>query len=343
MIRLAQIIPLLALIGTGATLVAGAPQWPVRDGEPGDLQYIAAFVQPTVSGEPESALFGCVRTDGRRFHEGLDIAPVRPRKRGEATDPVVAVDDGIVRHISTVSGNSSYGRYVVVEHAYSDLVYYSLYSHLATVEGRLSPGQVIRSGERIGIMGRSAGGYTIPQERSHLHLELGLRLSDQFQDWYRRQSFDSPNEHGNFNGMNLSGWNPLDYFQAMRSGRVRSPLEYVGQIPPAVMLHIYTDRVPDFNTRYPELVLEGCAEETRAGWEILLSGWGLPVAIKPIDRATLKGVLNEGDISVVGVNRIELDRYECRRIISEKNGEVSLGRGGRDIVELLFMPSLGGK
>ena len=34
------------------------------------------FIQPTAMGTPESGLFGNVRSEGYKFHEGLDIKPV---------------------------------------------------------------------------------------------------------------------------------------------------------------------------------------------------------------------------------------------------------------------------
>src|SRR4051812_34092478 len=40
-----------------------------------------AWVQPTVSGEPTSGLFGSVRSNGTQFHEGLDIKPVGRDRR----------------------------------------------------------------------------------------------------------------------------------------------------------------------------------------------------------------------------------------------------------------------
>ena len=39
----------------------------------------------------ESSLFGCVRNSDSRFHEGLDLYPVKRDDRGEAADPVYAV------------------------------------------------------------------------------------------------------------------------------------------------------------------------------------------------------------------------------------------------------------
>lgn len=331
----------LLVLATGCmvALASADPVWPVPGGAPASFGNVSDIVQPTASGEVESALFGCVRTNGRRFHEGIDLAPILPRKRGEATDPVTALHDGIVRHVSKVSGNSSYGRYVVLEHTGLDLVIYSLYSHLASVDPSLAVGQAVRAGSVLGIMGRSAGGYTIPRERAHLHLEIGLRLSDRFGDWYRQQPFETPNKHGNFNGMNLTGWDPLDYFRAYASGEVTSPLDYISSIRPAVMLHVRTRRIPDFVNRYPELVLDGCEPSDQEGWEVILSGWGLPVSIKPLDGRNLRGVPAEGDISVIGMDRQELDTYGCRRLVSERSGKVTLGTGGKRVLELLFMPS----
>jgi len=331
---------LFAILGLMAAtrLDAGTPLWPLPE-DPLDkgLDY-PEFTQPTASGEPESALFGCIRNGGNRFHEAVDLAPVLRRKGGEPTDPVVAIYDGVVRHVSHVAGNSSYGRYVVIEHPGEDLAVFSLYAHLSRIEKGLEPGQEIKAGQRLGIMGRSAGGYSIPRERAHLHLEIGLRLTDSFEDWYRRQAYDSENHHGAFNGMNLVGWDPLDFYRACREGRVESPLGYIERLPPAVAVHVYSTRRPDFLVRYPELLLPGCDPSEQAGWEVLLTAWGLPLSFKPLRQGDLNGVVNPGDISVVGVNREALSRYECREIVTEKRGRVVLGDGGQTVMEILFMP-----
>jgi peptidoglycan LD-endopeptidase LytH len=328
---------------TGALLCVLTAQasrlvWPV----PGDAfaagRPFAEFVQPTASGEPESALFGCVRSEGNRFHEGLDLAPVLARRRGEASDPVGAIHDGVVVHINAVAGNSSYGRYVVLEHPDLAPGLYSLYAHLASVTDGLRPGARLSAGAPLGIMGRSAGGYTIPRARAHLHLEVGLRLSDSFDAWFDRQGYKSPNHHGNFNGMNLMGWDPLDYFSAFRDGRARSPLEYLESIPPAVLLHIRTGRLPDFLRRYPQLWLDGCPEDQRAGWEVVLSAWGLPLSLKPLRAGELRGAPGAGDISVLAIDREALSAYACRRIVTVENDVVRLDAGGRQLLEILFMP-----
>lgn len=333
-----SIVILIAALLLPAILTAAELRWPLEENPIAKGRPYTSYVQPTASGKDESALFGCVRNDGRRFHEAVDIAPVKPRRKGEATDPILAIHDGIVTHISNVSGNSSYGRYVVLEHPGLNLQVYTLYAHLSKVEAGLSLGQIVKAGERIGTMGRSAGGYTIPRSRSHLHLEIGLRLSDDFNEWYRRQAYTTPNKHGNFNGMNLIGWDPVDYYQAWESGRASSPLEYLERLRPAVMVHVQTDQRPDFAVRYPELVLPGCPTGDQAGWEVLLSPWGMPLSLKPLAKAELRGVRKPGDISVVGVDRKALGAYACRRIIEESKGKVSLGSGGAMVLEMLFMP-----
>ena len=331
-------IVILSTVLFSAAATATELLWPLEENPIAKGRSFTSYVQPTASGKAESALFGCVRNDGRRFHEAVDIAPVKPRRKGEATDPVLAIHDGIVTHLSNVSGNSSYGRYVVLEHPGLNLQVYTLYAHLSKVRPGLALGEVVKAGDRIGTMGRSAGGYTIPRSRAHLHLEIGLRLSNDFNEWYRRQAYTTPNKHGNFNGMNLIGWDPVDYYEAWESGRVSSPLAYLEQLRPAVMVHVMTDQRPDFALRYPELVLPGCQPEEQAGWEVLLSPWGLPLSLKPLARDDLRGVRQAGDISVVGVDRKALGTYACRRIIEESNGKVSLGSGGATVLEMLFMP-----
>ena len=41
------------------------------------------FLQHAGSGDPASGGFGGVRSQGRQFHEGLDLKPVERRRRGE--------------------------------------------------------------------------------------------------------------------------------------------------------------------------------------------------------------------------------------------------------------------
>lgn len=333
-------IAAVGLLLTGSLPVNGSefPVWPV----PGDAfargEPLEEWVQPTATGRPESALFGCVRNNGNRFHEAIDIAPVLERRRGEATDPVKAIHPGRVAYVNRVAGNSSYGRYVVLEHPELAPAIYTLYAHLASIPDAIETGEPVAAGDVLGIMGRSAGGYRIPPSRAHLHLEIGLRLTNRFDDWYDRQAYSSENHHGNFNGMNLTGWDPLDYFTAWRDGRVSSVATYLATIEPGLLLHIRTSQYPEFLERYPQLKADGSPETDRAGWEIALSPWGLPLYLRALRDRELRGARNPGDISVVAVNESGLETYACRDIVIRRNGKPYLGSGGRRVLELLFTP-----
>src|SRR5688572_16663453 len=87
--------------------------WPTPSTAWSDGKPAKEFLQHAGSGDPESGGFGGVRSGGAQFHEGIDIKPVARNRRGEPTDEVYAAMAGIVRHVSSVAGNSSYGRYIV--------------------------------------------------------------------------------------------------------------------------------------------------------------------------------------------------------------------------------------
>ena len=179
-----------------ASLIWPTPNPAFQNGKP-----VEAYVQPTESGRVESGLFGCVRNGGSRFHEGIDLYPIKRDGSGEAVDPVYAVLPGRVVHANRNSGYSTYGRYVVIEHDQETPAYHTLYAHLASVGDAIIPGARVESGYVLGIMGRSAN-YTIPRSRAHVHFEIGFRLTDDFEKWYTDQKFDSQNRHGIWNGMN---------------------------------------------------------------------------------------------------------------------------------------------
>src|SRR5437016_11412991 len=69
------------------------------------------------TGKPwTTGAFGCVRSDGRQLHEGLDIRCLQRDQRGEPTDPVMATADGTVAYISRRPALSNYGNYLVLRH-----------------------------------------------------------------------------------------------------------------------------------------------------------------------------------------------------------------------------------
>jgi murein DD-endopeptidase MepM/ murein hydrolase activator NlpD len=189
-VRTLLILALFATVPVSARLQLA---WPTPNTAYIEGKPLDAYVQPTVSGEVESGLFGGVRSEGLKFHEGIDLLPLKRDAAGEATDPVFAIMDGIVRHVSTLPGNSSYGRYIVIEHPGATPAFCSLYAHLKSAAVQI--GDRVARGQTIGVMGRSAGGYGIPKERAHLHLEMALVITEYFQRWYDEQKIGSPNKN----------------------------------------------------------------------------------------------------------------------------------------------------
>ncbi len=309
--------------------------WPTPNGAFRDGEALERYIQPTVSGETNSGLFGCVRSDGTQFHEGLDLLPLTRNARGEATDEIFAAMKGVVRHINTRPGTSSYGRYVVLEHVDQAPAVYTLYAHLSAVASGLKVGQTVNAGEVIATMGRSAGGYTIPRERAHLHFEIGVRLTDDFQAWYNARKFGSPNHHRIWNGMNLAGIDPLDFFTRMRDHQVGSIREYFASMEAAVRVRIATPRQPDFVSRYPSLLAAQLPISGVAGWEIAVSAAGVPFAWIPLSAADVADY-GANQTRVVEVNQPVIDGCRCKSLVIQRNGAAAPGRDLDTLIQQLF-------
>jgi len=297
---------------------------------------LSEFIQPTATGDPESGLFGCRRSSGRQFHEGLDLKPLRRDRRGEATDPVFAVMNGVVRHISRIPGNSNYGRYIVLEHPDVEPAIYTLYAHLAEIAPEVAVGGVVTRGQTLGVIGRSSSEQAIPRERAHLHFEMGVVLSNHFQSWYDWKKFGSRNQHGLYNGMNLLGFDPLEFFDAYRARRVDTFHEFFAHMQTAVRLRIATLRIPDFVQRYPSLLTQPLpANQLVGGWEVRINEMGLPfsfTALTPMEMMSQA----PGAVRVLEVNEALLKQHRCQSLLVQKRGNWTPGRDLNEVLQLVF-------
>lgn len=293
------------------------------------------YVQPTVSGEVTSGLFGCVRSGGTRFHEGLDLKPTSRDRRGEATDEIFATMAGVVRHVNVRPGDSGYGRYIVIEHTQLRPAVVTLYAHLSALAPGLKVGDTVALGQVIGTMGRSAGGYTIPKDRAHLHYEIGLMMTRRFQSWYDWKKFGSRNTQGLHNGMNLMGLDPLDFFDAFRSRRVNNFEEYFAQMPAVARVRIATAHVPDFVERYPELLTTPVPPEGVAGWDFKINATGLPFSWTPLSADAVTG-MRENEVRLFDVDAEALKRSRCRSLAVSRRGGYAPGRDLETMLQLVF-------
>jgi peptidoglycan LD-endopeptidase LytH len=297
---------------------------------------IQDFIQPTESGEVESGCFGCVRSNGYQFHEGIDLKPVRRDARGEPLDQVFAMLPGMVRYVNLRPGESTYGRYIVIEHTGVMPAIYTLYAHLASVAPGIAAGATVERGQVIAQMGHSAGGYPIPLDRAHLHFEMGVMVTREFQAWYDWKKFSSPNEHDIWNGMNLMGFDPLDFFDKFRAHEVNTFQEYFAQMRPAVRVRIATGRVPDFVMRYPSLLTKPLPPVGAvAGWEIECDWTGLPFRWTPLAPNETSGLVP--DQPVVTWADLESQRmHHCKLLVRPQDTGYAIADDLEIVLQQLF-------
>ena len=322
-----------SLIGAALATERIEISWPTPNPAWERGQGYESWVQPTVSGEPTSGLFGSVRSNGTQFHEGLDIRPVARDRHGEPADRVTAAMDGIVRNISSHPGESNYGRYIVIEHPGVSPAVYTLYAHLARIEPGVSEGMTVKRGQVIGLMGHSSNG-NIPADRAHLHFEIGLMLTRSFSAWYNWKKFGSPNQQGLWNGMNLMGFDPRDFLEKYRGNRVNNFAEYFDGKPAAVRLRVATTRIPDFITRYPALLrkpLNGLV----AGWEVQCDVTGLPFAWTPLSVNDVAG-LRAGSVEILSVDQAALRAFRGKSLIRTRGGRETPGPDLTTMLQLVF-------
>lgn len=309
--------------------------WPTPNTAFFEGRGIEDFIQPTASGEITSGLFGGVRSGGAQFHEGLDLKPLRRDRQGEPMDSIFAVMPGIVRYINRAPGESNYGRYIVVEHTAQSLPLNSFYAHLSAIAEGLKIGDRVERGQVIATMGRSANGAAIPKARAHLHFELNLLLTQNFQSWYNWKKFGSRNSHAIWNGMNLVGIDPLEFYTAYRSGSVDDFAPYVTGLKPAVRVRIATRFIPDFVGRYPALLTRKLPPADQfAGWEVLFSDLGVPFSWTPLGPGETKDLQPNVPEAAAVDPSAKLPR--AKSLVFKKRGQYAIGRDLESTLQLLF-------
>lgn len=211
-----------------------------------------------------------------RFHEGIDVKPIKRDSNGVPLDDVRPIAPGKVVHASTNPRHSNYGRYVVIAHKVPEGIIYSLYAHLASVNCHV--GQRVGTGNVIGRLGYS--GVGLDKTRAHLHLEIGLMINSRFADFYRGE-----NKHGNFNGINLIGIDPTDALKACRDGQPFSLSAYFATLEEHYRVAVPCVGTMDILRRHPFLYKGSRSENTRPrSLEIAFTATGVPIGIYPASR-----------------------------------------------------------
>lgn len=106
-----------------------------------------------------SSGFGEIRGDS--IHKGTDFNP------GVGSE-IHAIADGVVTWVGWKS-NYGYGYYAVIQHTIGGITVESLYGHMIDGSSGLYPGQSVKAGDIVGLVGDT--GYSFGP---HLHLEIHL-------------------------------------------------------------------------------------------------------------------------------------------------------------------------
>lgn len=283
----------------------------------------------------EAGTYGCVRSDGYQLHEGVDIRCLERDKQGEPADAVMATADGVVVYVNRKPQLSNYGNYVVVQHAVEGMDVFSLYAHLAEVQGSLSAGTRVRAGQKLGVMGRTSNTKTrISKDRAHLHFELALRLSDRFAQWRREREPDQRNDHGEWNGQNLIG---LDVARLLREqarlGSAFGIRRFLKEQTELCRVQVRTTAF-SFLKRYPALVEANprASQKGVVGYELVLNYAGLPFQMVPRASDEMKAKTR---FSLISVNEREQAARPCGKLVMKKGGEWTLTHNGERLLDLL--------
>jgi len=278
----------------------------------------------------EAGSFGFVRTAMRKgdqvlltkFHEGIDILPIKRDASGRPLDLVSSIAAGRVVHISPLAGRSNYGKYVVVEHEWEDSLIYSLYAHLAEIT--CAPGDPVNAGSLLGRMGYTGVGIT--RVRAHVHLELAMMTSRRYDDWSKTNGM-GVNFHGLFNGMNLIGTDVARFFLEHKANPNLKFSEFVLSSPTYFKVTVPAREMPDFAKRHPWIVLPG--SEAPSSWEIGLTATGMPTSFTPSQRQVSAPILTSVRPSTLP------HRLLTRNLVNGEGNTAVLTNSGLKLISLL--------
>lgn len=274
--------------------------------------------------DPKSTGGGVVYT---RFHEGIDIRSVHRDANGEPLDEVRAISDGEVVHASLTPGYSNYGKYIVIEHRWGGSNYYSLYGHLNSIA--VQPGERVKRGQPIAVMGHTGTG--INRERAHLHLEVCLMFSRQFESWYDTFFRNDPNRHGLYNGMNLAGLDVARLYLALRKNPALTIPEFLAAEETFYKIALPKARHFDLPTLYPWMLAAG--KRNASSWEVSFARSGVPLRIEPSDKH-----VTQPEVSYVKNGSAECS-YLTRDVVSGRGVNAHLTGYGAQLMRLLIWPN----
>jgi len=299
----------------------------------GQTSAAESFFAPTQSGHWETGRYGCTRTSGWQFHEGIDIKFTQQDKRGEPTDPIFATAGGTVCYTNQQPGLSNFGNYIIIGHQIEGLEIFSIYAHLSEIADGVVPGRKVEAGARIGTMGRTSNAGNIARFRAHLHFEITLAINEGYAEWFEMNSPGQTNDHGPWNGRNFLGLDPEQIFmEQIRKGEDFSLKDYIQGQESYFSVYIPKKSFP-WTKRYKPLIVQApeVNDARKTGYIVHFNGYGMPYQLSP----TVWNKSEPLDVELIQVNGNLYDPFKCRRLLSRKGTEFQLSKTALDLIDLI--------
>jgi len=261
------------------------------------------------------------------FHEGIDIKPVSRNASGLPLDEVHAIADGRIAYANPNPHWSNYGNYVVIEHLFGGCRYYSLYAHLNQITATV--GTPVRKGEKIGVLGFTGEG--IDQRRAHLHLELNLMLSPDFEAWHQTYFSTEINRHGLYNGLNLAGINIADFYLALQKNPALTLPEFLSRSEPMFKVAVPANWKIHIARFYPWLVAPSKIPGAPSV-EISFDPSGLPLKITPCNKQ-----VTEPELTFIKPSSLSYSLL-TRNLVTGNGNRHQLSDNGKRYIRLLAGP-----
>ena len=321
------LLPLALKAAEPVKLVLPTDNRAIFDGKPEDFyMYVLRYSENKASQHWTAGQYGFVRTiintekEGpiaTKFHEGLDIKPTKRDRSGNPLDDVRAIGDGEVVYVNS-SSSGSYGKYLVIRHDWESGPFYSLYAHLSRID--IKEGSKVIGGTPLAVMGYTGEGLN--RTRAHLHLELCMLATENFEDWLGAKT-----RHGLHHGFNLIGIDVASLFLACKDSDDIRISKFLSGASPYFRVAVPRKDALEITTRYPWLK-KGDHTNPSPSWEISFTDSGIPLAVVPSGREVSKPT-----VTFVRTTRSKHEHYTRGRLTGTGR-KASLTRNGRKFVAL---------
>jgi hypothetical protein len=187
----------------------------------------------------------------------------------------------------------------------------------------------VKRGQHIAVMGYTGTGLN--RERAHLHLELDLMLSHEFDSWYNAFFRNDPNHNGIYNGMNLAGLDVARLYLALDKNPSLTIPEFLAREEAFYKVTVPKSGHFELPKLYPWMLTTGSRNE-KSSWEVSFAQSGVPLRIESSDKRVM-----QPELSYVRKSSVDYS-YLTRDLVSGHGASAHLTNYGTQLMRLLIWP-----